>query len=62
MQVGDGWTMASVAAAAVGVSRERVIRLVQRGIVPGGNRYGRWLVDLAALERHLSPRPALVAA
>ena len=35
---------ASEAAAARGMSRERLIRAIQRGEIPGVNRDGKWFV------------------
>ncbi|MGE0554333.1 MAG: helix-turn-helix domain-containing protein [Gemmatimonadales bacterium] len=48
----------SEAALAAGEGRERVVRLVQRGVLAGRCVGGRYLIDRASLERWLAQRAA----
>ena len=43
---------AALAALDLGISRERVVRLVQRGVLMGSIEGGRWLVDTRSIERY----------
>ena len=43
---------ATSAAHELRISRERVVRLVQRGLLDGKNEDGRWLVDPRSIERY----------
>jgi hypothetical protein len=53
--MGPRWIALSEAALLAGMNRERLLRLVQAGVVLGRrNLTGRWEVDRAALKRHLA--------
>ena len=43
---------AASAALDLGMSRERVVRLVQSGVLTGRIEGGRWLVDTGSIERY----------
>ena len=43
---------AALAALDLGISRERVVRLVQSGVLTGSVEKGRWLVDTRSIGRY----------